>query len=152
MAVVACEKCGARNRVDERAASAQQPVCGKCGARLKQAARGAGTGASRPVVVTDATFAREVLQARNMPVLLDCWAPWCGPCRIIAPILDQLAAEANGQYVIAKLNVDENKQTAAQFKVQGIPTMLIFKNGALVDRFVGVQPKEILAARLASLT
>jgi thioredoxin 2 len=152
MVVVACEKCGAKNRVDERAARSQRPVCGKCGARLKTAASGEGTATSRPIVVTDATFEREVLQARNMPVLLDCWAPWCGPCRIIAPVLDQLAAEANGQYLIAKLNVDDNKQTAAQFRVQSIPTMLIFKNGALVDRFVGVQPKEILAARLASLT
>jgi thioredoxin 2 len=152
MAVVACEKCGARNRVDERAARSQQPVCGKCGARLKTGVSGERTAKSRPMVVTDATFEREVLQARNMPVLLDCWAPWCEPCHMIAPILDQLAAEANGQYLIAKLNVDDNKRTAAQFRVQGIPTMLIFKNGALVDRFVGVQPKEILAARLASLT
>jgi thioredoxin 1 len=71
---------------------------------------------------------------------------------MIAPILDQLAAESGGQYLIAKLNVDENKRTAAQFSIQSIPTMLVFKNGALVDRFVGVQPKEILAARLASLT
>jgi thioredoxin len=106
----------------------------------------------QPLIVTDATFEREVLQAGNMPVLLDCWAPWCGPCRMIAPVLDQLAAESQGQYRIAKLNVDENPQTAARFRVQSIPTMLVFKNGALVERFVGVQPKEILAARLASLT
>jgi thioredoxin 2 len=152
MVVVACEKCGAKNRVDERAAASQQPICGKCGARLKTRASGAGQASVKPLTVTDATFEREVLQARNMPVLLDCWAPWCGPCRIIAPVLDQLAAESNGQYLIAKLNVDDNKQTAARFRLQSIPTMLIFKNGALVDRFVGVQPKEILAARLASLT
>ncbi|HEX7999802.1 MAG TPA: thioredoxin [Pyrinomonadaceae bacterium] len=152
MVVLACAKCGAKNRVDERAARARRPVCGKCGAALKTAADAASAKTSRPLVVTDATFEREVLQARNLPVLLDCWAPWCGPCRMIAPILDQLAAESGGQYLIAKLNVDENKRTAAQFSIQSIPTMLVFKNGALVDRFVGVQPKEILAARLASLT
>jgi thioredoxin len=152
MVVVACEKCGAKNRVDERAAVSHQPVCGKCGARLRTRASGAGTAAGKPVTVTDATFVREVLQARNMPVLLDCWAPWCAPCRVVAPVLDQLAAESNGQYLIAKLNVDDNKQTAALYRIQSIPTMLVFKNGALVDRFVGVQPKEILAARLASLT
>ncbi len=150
--VVACAKCGAKNRVDESAARKRLPVCGKCGAPLEATARGASAKTSQPLVVTDATFEREVLQARNLPVLLDCWAPWCGPCRMIAPILDQLAAESGGQYLIAKLNVDENKRTAAQFRVQSIPTMLIFKNGVLVERFVGVQPKEILAARLASLT
>jgi thioredoxin 1 len=71
---------------------------------------------------------------------------------MIAPVLDQLAAESAGRYLIAKLDVDANQQTAARFRVQSIPTLLIFKNGALVERFVGVQPKEILAARLASLT
>ena len=152
MLVVACARCGAKNRVDESAASARRPVCGKCGAPLPSKASGADAKTYKPIVVTDETFEREVLQARGWPVLLDCWAPWCGPCRMIAPVLDQLAAESNGQYLIAKLNVDENKRTAAQFRIQGIPTMLIFKNGALVERFVGVQPKEVLAARLASLT
>lgn len=152
MVVVACAKCGAKNRVDERAASARRPVCGKCGAALQVAERGTETKPAKPLTVTDATFERVVLQARNMPVLVDFWAAWCAPCRMIAPVLDQLAAESNGQYVIAKLNVDENQATAAQYKVQSIPTMLVFNSGALVDRFVGVQPKEILAARLASLT
>ena len=152
MVVVACPKCGAKNRVNEKTAARRQPVCGRCGAPLKGAARGASAKGNRPLVVTDATFEREVLQAGSMPVLLDCWAPWCGPCQMIAPMLDQLAAEAGGQYLVAKLNVDENQRTAAQFRVQGIPTLLVFKNGELVDRFVGVQPKEILAARLASLT
>lgn len=150
MSVVACARCGAKNRVDEKAAMVRRPVCGKCGAALKTPARSAN--ANQPLNVTDATFEQEVLGAGGMPVLLDCWAPWCGPCRIIAPVLDQLAAEAGGQYRIAKLNVDENPRTAAQFSVQSIPTMLVFKNGALVERFVGVQPKEVLAARLASLT
>jgi thioredoxin len=152
MAVVACAKCGAKNRVNERAAVDRQPVCGKCGTPLRVAAGGASKPSTKPLTVTDATFEREVLGARNMPVLMDCWAPWCGPCRMIAPMLDQLAAESNGQYLIAKLNVDENPRTAAQFNVQSIPTLLVFKKGALIERFVGVQPKEVLAARLASLT
>jgi thioredoxin len=98
--------------------------------------------------VTDATFAREVLEKRGLPVLMDCWAEWCGPCHMIAPVLDELAMEANGRYLITKLNVDENPRTASQFNIRSIPTMLIFKDGALVDRIVGVQPKQAIAARL----
>jgi thioredoxin len=98
--------------------------------------------------VTDETFTQEVLGVRGVPVLLDCWAPWCGPCRMIAPVLDELAAESNGRYRITKLNVDENPRTSAQFDIRSIPTMLIFKDGALVDRIVGAQPKAAIAARL----
>jgi thioredoxin len=140
--------CGAKNRVNEEALAAQrQPVCGRCGTML-------GTPAAsdeetvRPRTVTDATFVRDILERRGIPVLLDCWAEWCGPCRMIAPVLDELAAEAGGRYLIAKLNVDENPRTAAQFNVRSIPTMLIFKDGALIDRIVGVQPKAAIAARL----
>lgn len=148
MAIVSCLNCGAKNRVDEEALAAKrQPVCGRCGVRLKvEAASDRETG--KPQTVTDATFARDVLERRGIPVLLDCWAAWCGPCRMIAPVLDELAAEASGRYLIAKLNVDENPQTAAQFNVRSIPTMLIFKDGALVDRIVGAQPKAAIAARL----
>ncbi|MBA2340281.1 MAG: thioredoxin, partial [Pyrinomonadaceae bacterium] len=104
----------------------------------------------KPLTVTDASFAGDVLNAGARPVLLDCWAEWCGPCRMIAPVLDQLAAESGGRYTIAKLNVDENPRTAAQFGIQSIPTMLIFKNGQLVDRIIGAQPKQAIAARLAA--
>ena len=149
MAVFECGRCGARNRVDERAAGGRVPVCGKCGAALDlSGARHADY--SKPFAVTDATFAREVLQAGDVPVLVDFWAAWCGPCRMIAPVLDALAAESRGRYRIMKLNVDENKQTAAQFRIQGIPTLLIFKDGQLVDQLVGVVPRQEIAARLAA--
>ena len=149
MAVVTCENCGAKNRVDERAAAAgRQPVCGACGRRL--GAAGAGGGGT-PLAVTDATFGRDVLEAsRARPVLLDCWAAWCGPCRMIAPVMDELAAESAGRYTVAKLDVDENPQTAAQFGVRSIPTLFIFKDGQLVDRLMGAQPKSVIAARLAA--
>jgi thioredoxin 2 len=146
MAVVTCSSCGTKNRVDEGAAIKRQPVCGRCGATLTQTA-GAST-LDKPLVVTDASFAREVLGVRGIPVLLDCWAEWCGPCRMIAPALDELAAESNGRYLIAKLNVDENPRTSAQFNIRSIPTMLIFRDGALVDTIIGAQPKQAIAARL----
>jgi thioredoxin len=131
----------------------RRPVCGKCGAALDLAAGaegggGGGADTGRPRTVTDATFKREVLAAGELPVLVDCWAEWCGPCRMIAPVLDQLAAESGGRYLIAKLNVDENPRTSAEFHIQSIPTLLVFKNGALVDRMVGVQSKQAIAARL----
>jgi thioredoxin len=103
---------------------------------------------SKPVIITDQTFEREVLQAKGRPVLVDCWAPWCGPCRMVAPILDELAAESAGRYRIAKLNVDENPQTASRFNIASIPTMLIFKEGKLIDRLIGAQPKPAIAERL----
>ena len=142
MQVVVCHKCGAKNRVDESRLS--EAKCGRCGEKL-QATAGVN---SKPVVITDQTFEREVLQAQGQPVLLDCWAPWCGPCLMLAPVLDQLAAESQGQYRIAKLNVDENTQTATRFRIGSIPTMLIFKDGKLIDRIVGVQPKQAIAERL----
>jgi len=107
-----------------------------------------GAGDSKPAVVTDQTFDREVLQATGQPVLVDYWAPWCGPCRLIAPVLDQLAAESQGRYRIAKLNVDENPQVASRYQIASIPTMLIFKDGKIVDRLIGVQPKQAIEERL----
>jgi thioredoxin len=97
--------------------------------------------------VTDNNFAAEVLEA-GQPVLVDFWAPWCGPCRIVGPIMDQLAAESGGRYRIAKLNVDENPMTASRYQIASIPTMLIFKNGSLIDRLVGAQPKQAIEDRL----
>lgn len=147
MAVQTCPNCGTKNRIDEFAARLGQPVCGKCGAKL--AATVAADG--KPQAVSDDSFAQEVIGASStVPVLVDAWAEWCGPCRMIAPILDQLAAESVGRYKIAKLNVDENPRTSAQFNIRSIPTLLIFKNGKLVDQIIGAQPKQAIAARLAA--
>ena len=145
MAIQACPKCGTKNRVDEFLAGVHNAVCGKCGASLKASSDG------KPQLVTDATFAQDVVAASSaVPILVDAWAEWCGPCRMIAPVLDQLAAESNGRYKIAKLNVDENPRTSQQFGIRSIPTMLIFKNGKLVDQLVGALPKQVIAARLAA--
>ncbi len=146
--IATCTRCQAKNRVDEQAAIGHQPVCGRCGAPLEFSPGDSANG-GKPRIVTDATFELEVLSAGPAPVLVDCWAPWCGPCRMIAPVLDELSAEANGRYVIAKLNVDENPQTSGRFGIRSIPTMLIFKNGELIDTLVGAQPSQAIAARLA---
>ena|SRR5687768_5444475 len=146
--IVTCPTCLAKNRVDERTATVRQPVCGKCGAALPAPEA---TADGKPHPVTDDSFARDVVEASaTQPVLVDAWAEWCGPCRMIAPVLDQLAAEANGRYRITKLNVDENPRTAAQFHIRSIPTLLIFKNGKVVDVIIGGQPKQAIAARLAA--
>jgi len=148
MPIVTCPNCGTKNRINETLALAHKPVCGKCGAPLTDQTD---AGDSKPQIVTDASFAQDVLAASSLkPVLVDAWAEWCGPCRMIAPVLDQLAAESHGRYKIAKLNVDENPRTASQFNIRSIPTMLIFKNGKLVDQIVGAQPKQVIAARLAA--
>ena|SRR5688500_10526552 len=145
MQVMVCSKCGAKNRVEENRLATSEAKCGRCGENL---ATGAGDLDRTPVVITDQTFEQEVMQTKGRPVLVDCWAPWCGPCRMIGPVLDQLAAESQGRYRIAKLNTDENPQTASQFRIASIPTLLIFKDGQLVDRIVGVHSKEAIAERL----
>lgn len=148
MFVIACSNCGTRNRVDPRNAADQIAKCGKCGTPLDVSKAADAKGHTQPLIVTDVTFQQQVLQSSGLPVLLDCWAPWCGPCRMVGPIMEQLAVESEGRYLVAKLNVDENPRTADQFQIQSIPTMLIFKDGELVDRIVGAQPKPAIAARL----
>ncbi len=97
----------------------------------------------KPIPVTDALFEREVLQSQ-VPVLVDFWAPWCGPCRMIAPVVEKLAAEYAGRLRVAKVNTDENPLWAGRFGVQGIPTLLLVRNGQVVDRLVGAYPEPML--------
>ena len=149
MNLVVCDKCGSKNRVEISAGTKRLAKCGKCGALLDVNRIVEGSDQKKPLVVSDATFQREISQTTNGPILIDCWAPWCGPCRMVGPILDQLASESNGRYRIAKLNVDENPITAAQYQIQSIPTMLIFRGGKLVDRIIGAQPKQVIAERLS---
>ena len=102
---------------------------------------------AKPIKVTDATF-EETISKANTPVLVDFWAEWCGPCKMIAPVLEELATEMDGKLVISKLDVDENPDTAQAFGVMSIPTLLVFKGGKPVDRIVGFQPKPQLKKRL----
>ncbi|HKV38902.1 MAG TPA: thioredoxin [Blastocatellia bacterium] len=137
---IRCPTCGATNKIDsQRLDEGIEPVCGKCKARLSQP--------SKPMVVTDATFARDVEQS-PVPVLLDLWATWCPPCRMLAPTVEALAAQMTGKIRVAKLDVDESPQTAARFGVQSIPTLLILKGGREVDRMVGVQSGAAILSRI----
>jgi thioredoxin 1 len=95
---------------------------------------------AKPIEVTDATFAKDVLQS-DKPVVVDFWAPWCGPCRAIAPILDKLAGEYEGKLTIAKVNTDNDVVNASELGIQGIPTLIIFKGGKEVERLVGSRPE-----------
>jgi len=119
----------------EKLQAGLEPVCGRCKQPL--------TVQPKPVVVTDANFADQV-ERSPLPVLVDMWAPWCGPCRQVAPVVEQLAAEFAGRMRVAKLNVDENPVTAARFQIQSIPALLVFKGGREVDRIVGAQPKSAI--------
>ena len=97
--------------------------------------------------VTDRTFAQEVLQSTS-PVLVDVWADWCGPCKAIAPIVEELAREYEGQLKVMKLDVDENPRTASAYRVQSIPTLLVFKDGKPAERIVGTVPKKVIVDTL----
>ncbi len=115
----------------------------------QEAPRGASTGVkTEPVVLTDANF-DQLVRTSSVPVLVDFWAVWCGPCKMIAPHVAALAQEFAGRAVVGKLNVDENPRVAGQFGIMSIPTLLIFSGGKVVDQIVGVQPAQVLRQRLA---
>ena len=138
--IITCPNCGTKNRVDESRASHETPKCGKCGLPLPLDAH--------PLTITDANFADLVLNGGNTPIMVDCWAAWCGPCRAIAPVIEQLARESAGRWRIGKLDVDANQGIARQFHIDSIPTLLIFKSGKLVDRLEGAYPKPAMEAAL----
>lgn len=132
--VVPCANCGAKNRL-KTPPEGQVPACGKCGSALPWL-----------VDTGDETFAADL----NTPllVLADFWAPWCGPCRMVAPVLEDLSRELAGKLKVVKLNVDDNPRTAGRYGVQGIPLLVLLKDGLEVDRVVGAVPKGALMARL----
>ncbi len=142
--ILTCSRCGAKNRVPA-AKVHDRPLCGRCRAPLP-----APTRESLAVTVTDGTFTREVL-ASPEPVLLYLWAPWCPYCRMLAPIAEHLSQDFEGRLKVAKINIDENRTVPAQYTVQGVPTLLLFRDGKLLDRMVGVLSREDIERRLKSL-
>jgi thioredoxin 1 len=102
---------------------------------------------AKPIEVTDKTFEEVVLNAK-LPTVVDFWAVWCGPCMMIAPILEEIAQEYDGQLQVAKLDVDTNNESAGQYEVMGIPTLILFKQGQPVERIIGSMPKEKLLSKL----
>ena len=102
---------------------------------------------AHPIEVTDATFDEEIIKS-DSPVLVDFWADWCGPCKMIAPVIEELAEEFDGRLKFAKMDVDSNPQTPSSYGIRGIPTMIVFKDGQPVDQVVGALPKSALKERL----
>lgn len=138
--LIRCTACGTTNRVPrDKLARGLLPKCGRCGASLAQPAG--------PLTVSDASFASDV-ERSPLPVLLDAWAPWCGPCRTIAPVVEELARELAGRVRVAKLDVDQNPVTARRFALRSIPTLLVLQNGRELDRIVGAQPKDTILRHL----
>ena len=137
-ATVRCVFCDTLNRVDlERLAS--QPKCGSCSRPILL---------DRPLPVTDAAFERVVTDT-EVPVVVDFYADWCGPCKIMAPVFDEFARERQGQLLVAKLDTDRNQATARRFNVRSIPTLIVFKKGKEVARQVGAVPRATLDALVA---
>ena len=142
--IIRCLKCGTKNRMPEERLN-QKPLCGKCKEPLVIAPQNV-----KPAELTDDSFAREVL-ASETSVLVDCWAPWCGPCKTLSPIIDELAVDYANGVKITKLNVDENPLTASQYGIRSIPTLLFFREGKLVERLVGALPKQEIEKHLLAI-
>jgi len=102
--------------------------------------------ANKPIEVTDATF-KEIIYEHPL-VVVDCWAPWCGPCHMVAPVVEEMARDYAGKILFGKLNVDENPEVAMEYQVMSIPTLLVFKNGKLVDRIIGALPRQMLEPKI----
>ena len=132
-----CPHCGKTNRLPA-ARAGQHPDCGACGQPLFP---------GKPVEVGDARF-DDYLRRTDLPVVVDFWAAWCGPCRAIAPIIDDLAGEYEGRATIAKVDVDNNPKVAMEYGIRSIPTLLVFKGGRVVDTIVGAVPKNFITDKL----
>lgn len=128
---VQCTNCQAKNRLGNAESSREKPRCGRCGADLPWL-----------VQATDHSFEREA--DAPMPALVDLWAPWCGPCRVVGPVLEQLSRELAGRLKVIKINVDENPRLAARFDARSIPTLVLLEGGEVRERVVGAQPKAAL--------
>jgi thioredoxin 2 len=134
-ATVQCTSCGKLNRVD-LARAQNRPKCGQCGRPILL---------DRPVPLSDASFDRVIADA-SVPVLVDFYADWCGPCKMMAPVLDEFARERTGQLLVAKLDTDRNPAVAQRFRIASIPTLIVFRGGREVAREMGAVPKPRLAA------
>lgn len=130
-----CASCGTRNRIPAEKIG-QPAICGRCRDSLDTSV----LQIAHPLVVTDSSFQSQVIHS-PLPVLLDCWAPWCGPCQMMGPVMDQLAAEWKGRIRVCKMNVDENPGTSTQYQIRSIPTLLIFDRGQLQDSLAGALPR-----------
>jgi thioredoxin 2 len=134
---IRCQFCDTWNRIDSARAK-DRPKCGKCGTPMLL---------DRPFPLTDETFARTIADS-EIPVLVDCYADWCGPCKTMAPAVDELAHEQQGRVLVAKLDTDRNQQTAGGLNIRGIPTVIIYRDGKEVARQTGAVPKAMLEGLL----
>lgn len=141
--IVQCPACGTKNNIP-LAKQHLAPKCGRCKTRLSL------QGQALPVPLTDGNFAAFVTSA-PLPLLVDCYSPTCGPCRMLAPVIDRLAGRYWGRAIMAKLDTSHNPATAAHYQIRGVPTLLFFKNGRLADQLIGAAAEAHLAQRIEAL-